>query len=1059
MDLREQLQQTLTTSYTIDRELGGGGMSRVFLAEETRLRRKVVVKVLSPDLAQGLSAERFEREIQLAASLQQANIVPVLSTGETGGMPYYTMPFIEGESLRSRLKNKGAMSIGEAVSVLRDVARALQFAHERGIVHRDIKPDNVLLSGATAVVTDFGIAKAIAASRADVGHEPTLTQLGTSIGTPAYISPEQAAGDPDIDHRSDIYSFGCMAYELLAGRPPFIAKTPQRLLAAHMGETPQPVSELRPEVSAALAATVMRCLEKDAAARPQSATELLTALDAAQTSDSNVAPVPPILLGGRGMLKKALALYAVAFVIVAVVAKAAIVGIGLPDWVFPGSLIVMALGLPVILFTAYTQYVARRSITQTPTFTPGGTPTHIPDGTIATIAMKAVPHMSWRRTAYGGAWAVGLFVVAIGGFMLMRALGIGPAGSLFAKGALSQNERVILADFGARTKDTTLGPVVTEAFRASLAQSQSLEIVQPTAIKDALRRMQRDQNTRLDFALAREMATREGIKAIIDGEVIGVGGSYTLSARLVTAQTGDVLATFTERAKDDAGILPAIDRLSKAMRQRIGESLRNVQASSSLGQVTTPSLEALKKYVQGTDALSQTGEFTKGVRLLEEAIALDTGFAMAYRKLAVELNNVGGQTARVMELLQKAYDHQDRLSDNERFTMLGSYYESGPKQDLAKAIAAYESALDLNPKDIAALNNVGNRYRVLRQNDKAMAVYRRAIAIDPRRTVFYGNLVAAQSALGDIDGARETVRQYLAALPNAPQANVTVFELAEATGAYDSAATLAKRQFDAAAGSALGRQIWAIRLSSMAELRGRVAEAANWSSEGRRAASQRGGIASVSLNAALDSIYLDLWYRGSTNASARIEAALREHPLDSIPLAERPFNTLVELYAQAGNSERARYYHDAWEKSRGGVRQIADSAVRHEMLGDIAIADKKYEDAVREYRLSDFGSCTSCALPDIGHAYDLAGNADSAIAVFTRFTESKFAAGTRVQADRQYLAGTEKRLGELYEAKGDKQNAIAHYTRFVELWKNADPVLQPKVDEVKKKLARLSNSG
>jgi eukaryotic-like serine/threonine-protein kinase len=1058
MDLREQLQQTLTASYTIDRELGGGGMSRVFLAEETRLRRKVVVKVLSPDLAQGLSAERFEREIQVAASLQQANIVPVLSTGETGGIPYYTMPFIEGESLRSRLRDKGAMPIGEAVSVLRDVARALQFAHERGIVHRDIKPDNVLLSGATAVVTDFGIAKAIAASRADAGHEPTLTQLGTSIGTPAYISPEQAAGDPDIDHRSDIYSFGCMAYELLAGRPPFIAKTPQRLLAAHMGETPQPISELRPETPAPLSSMVMRCLEKDASARPQSATALLTALDAAQTSDSNVAPVPPILLGGRGMLRKALALYVVAFVVVAVVAKAAIVGIGLPDWVFPGSLIVMALGLPVILFTAYTQSVARRSIIQTPTFTPGGTPTHVPHGTMATIAMKAVPHMSWRRTAYGGAWAVGAFVVGIGGFMVLRALGIGPAGSLFAKGALAENERIIVADFAARTKDTTLGPVVTEAFRASLGQSQSLEVVQQTAIKDALRRMQRDPNSRVDFALAREMATREGIKAVVDGEVIGVGGSYTLSTRLVAAQTGDLLATFTERAKDDAGILPAIDRLSKAMRQRIGESLRNVQASSSLGQVTTPSLEALKKYVQGTDALSQTGEFAKGVRLLEEAIALDTGFAMAYRKLAVELDNVGGQTARVMELSQKAYDHQDRLSDNERFTMLGTYYEKGPKQDLAKAISAYESALDLNPKDLAALNNVGSNYRTLRQYEKATSFYQRAIAIDPRRTVFYTNLLAAQSALGELDSSRETVRQFIAAMPDTRQAYLAAFYLAEATGAYDSAAALAKRRLDASTGNALARQVWAGELNSIAELRGHVGEATNLASEFRRAGTQR-GVASALLNDALDSIYMDLWYRGSTNASARLDAALRAHSLDSIPVAERPFPRLVELYSHSGNAERARYYHDAWEKTRAGVRQIADSSVRHVMLGDIALADKKYDDAVREYRLGDFGACPVCRFPDIGHAYDLAGNADSAIAVFTRFTQSKYAASARVEADRQYLAGTEKRLGELYDAKGDKQNAIAHYTRFVDLWKNADPVLQPKVEEVRKKLARLSTGG
>src|SRR5690242_18670727 len=150
MDLRDQLQTTLGSAYTLERELGGGGMSRVFVAEEAKLRRRVVVKVLSPELAQGISAERFNREIQVAASLQQANIVPVLSAGESGGLPFYTMPFVEGESLRARLKSRGAMSADDAVSVLRDVARALAYAHERGIVHRDIKPDNVLVSGGAA---------------------------------------------------------------------------------------------------------------------------------------------------------------------------------------------------------------------------------------------------------------------------------------------------------------------------------------------------------------------------------------------------------------------------------------------------------------------------------------------------------------------------------------------------------------------------------------------------------------------------------------------------------------------------------------------------------------------------------------------------------------------------------------------------------------------------------------------------------------------------------------------------------------------------------------------
>src|SRR3954466_124140 len=177
----------------------------------------------------------------------QANIVPVLSTGESNGLPYYTMPFVEGESLRSRVAREGGIPAGEVPGILRDVARALAYAHERGVVHRDIKPDNVLLSGGAAVVTDFGIAKAIAAARGNAGA--TLTQFGTSIGTPAYMAPEQAAGDPLVDHRADIYALGCMADELLSGAPPYAGRPPQRMLAAHMGEQPTPLLEVAPMTS------------------------------------------------------------------------------------------------------------------------------------------------------------------------------------------------------------------------------------------------------------------------------------------------------------------------------------------------------------------------------------------------------------------------------------------------------------------------------------------------------------------------------------------------------------------------------------------------------------------------------------------------------------------------------------------------------------------------------------------------------------------------------------------------------------------------------------------
>jgi serine/threonine-protein kinase len=283
--LRDQLQTSLGTAYTLGRELGHGGMSRVFVAREEALGRDVVVKVLAPELAAGLSAERFAREIKLAAALQEPHIVPVHAASVTShGLPYYTMPYVRGESLRARLA-RGPVPLGEAAAILRDVATALEYAHAHGLVHRDIKPENVLLSGRTAVVTDFGIAKALAASTTQAPDAPaigTLTQVGTSLGTPAYMAPEQAAGDPATDHRADLYAWGVMAYELLAGRHPFAEHTsPHALMSAHFSETPVPLPESIPR---SLAALVARCLAKDPARRPASTNELLATLDAALTS-------------------------------------------------------------------------------------------------------------------------------------------------------------------------------------------------------------------------------------------------------------------------------------------------------------------------------------------------------------------------------------------------------------------------------------------------------------------------------------------------------------------------------------------------------------------------------------------------------------------------------------------------------------------------------------------------------------------------------------------------------------------------------------------------------
>jgi serine/threonine protein kinase len=276
----ESLRTAFADRYDIERELGRGGMATVYLARDRKHDRLVALKVLRPDLVSTLGAGRFLREIAIASHLAHPHILTLIDSGETttGGFLYYVMPFAEGESLRDQLTRDGPLPLPKATRLLREVADALAYAHKQGVVHRDIKPDNVLLLGEHAVVVDFGIAKAIGEAR----HAETMTGTGVSIGTPTYMAPEQAAGDPDVDSRADIYAVGVLAYEMIAGRPPFIG-TPQSVLASHITSTAPPLDSLRERLPAALSQCVMRCLEKDPAARYQTADELVADLDRVST--------------------------------------------------------------------------------------------------------------------------------------------------------------------------------------------------------------------------------------------------------------------------------------------------------------------------------------------------------------------------------------------------------------------------------------------------------------------------------------------------------------------------------------------------------------------------------------------------------------------------------------------------------------------------------------------------------------------------------------------------------------------------------------------------------
>jgi tetratricopeptide (TPR) repeat protein/tRNA A-37 threonylcarbamoyl transferase component Bud32 len=1017
-DIRDELQSSLGSTYTLERELGGGGMSRVFVAEETALGRKVVVKVLSPELLAGVNIDRFNREIQLAARLQQAQIVPVLAAGESNGVPYYTMPFVEGESLRAKLTRKEPFTIAEVVSILRDVTRALAYAHEHGVVHRDIKPDNVLLSGGTAVVTDFGIAKALSAAKS-AASESSLTQIGMSVGTPTYISPEQAAGDPDVDARSDIYSLGCMAYELLSGHPPFGDRTPQRMLVAHLTEKPTPISELRPDVPPTLASLVMRMLEKEPSARPQSAHDVGVALDAVTTgSFTNDGS----LLGRQLSAKAAIGAYLGISVFVALIAKAAVVAFGLPDWVFLGALALMVIGLPA-----------------------------------AIIAALGNSTVTWRRTIRGLSIALGGFATAVIAVMVLRLFGVGPAASLLAAGKLSGSARLVVVDFNAG-KDSSLSHVVTEAVRTNLGQSKVVSIMPPAAISNALIRMQKAPSTPVDLELAQEIAQREGARAVVAGDITPLGSGYVVSIRLVSADSGAELAAYRASVDGPSQLLDAIDGLTRKLRGRIGESLKTVRDAPALDQVTTGSLDALRKYAEASRAFDLTGDYTTAAQLLREAVKLDTGFAMAYRKLGVALNNLGMPRAQVDSALTRAYQFRDRLPEKEKYLAIAAYYSPGPGFDRAKAIDAYQQALRVDSTNIVAAHNLAGLYVGQRQFARAESLYH----------VINQPSVATQSSItgemnvyiaeGKMAQADSLVRILGQRFPNA-----------QATKTLPPAFMYMRSQPDSAEAFWRSRtndpnpiiKLSALsQLTAFALLHGRIHEAQQLGAQTRALNAAR-GVPANPLSDSLVSAAISIWYLGDfekgVHALDEIQAAI---PMTTLPVEQRPYFTMINYYSWANRPDKARAVlakYDAEVKDPQLRRALAPSV--HGAMSQILIAEKKPVEGIKELWKSDSlpdgpnGSCAHCLDFDLGRAYDLANQPDSAIMHSERYLAEPYTRSA--SRDGSVLPGVHKRLGELYEAKGDLAKAESHFSSFIELWANADPALQPKVADVKRRLAAI----
>jgi serine/threonine-protein kinase len=965
------LRTALADRYDLEHEIGRGGMATVYLARDERHGRAVALKVVHPHIAAldsiATDGSRFRREIRIAARLTHPHILPLHDSGAAAGLLYYTMPFVDGETLRDRIARE-RLPLPDALRVLRDVARALAHAHRHGVVHRDIKPENILLNrDGDALVADFGVAKALeaAARETDEPHAGSPSTVSMQFGTPIYMAPEQAAESSATDHRADLYSLGVVAYELLAGAPPFRQRNRFELAQAHQDAQPEPLAALRPDLPPALAALVMGLLAKLPAERPPDADAVVRTLDEA------------IAMSGQAV---------------------------------QGA-------VPARLF------VKRRRAVR-----------------VGTVVLA----------------------ILIAGFTISRALGIGPAATMLARGTLSPSDSLLVADFAIRGgADESLGSVLAEAVRTDLSQSSVVSIVPASAIRAVLERMRRPVATPLVSAVAREVAQREGIKAVVEGDLTRLGAGFVVTVRLVSAE-GDELASFHEAANEQ-NLITTIGRLTRRLRGKVGESLKTVRASPPLEQVSTSSLAALRKYAEGSRALRYENDHMRAAALFKEALTIDSAFAMAWTLLAATYRNSGMPPEFANDADERAYRHRDRLPDRERYQAVGSYFRWGPGRDRARAAEAFEAGLRLDTNRFA--NGLGLLYQSRREYARAESLFRWKVVRGTSLQVAYENLSNALYFQGKREEAESVAVETARRFPE-PERWLRAALYLYNRGQLDSAQQALERQ--RAEGDATQRRFSFLVLSTLHLTRGRLAEAERARHEAAEANLVR-GVSRDSMGEELWAALIDIWHRDRPERGVRrLEAALTRHPLTTLPLTTSSswrdettyYIGVARLFARARRPDRARAVLAQFTAdNRDPVLKRASAPEFHSALAEIALAEGRPLVAVEEFKRADRlpdGPVHLVAIihdADLGRAFDQAGMTDSAIAAFERYLETPQL--SRIELDALDAPRILRRLGELYEAKGDRAKAIEYYERFVALWRSADPELQPRVAQTRRRIAAL----
>ncbi len=736
-----------------------------------------------------------------------------------------------------------------------------------------------------------------------------------------------------------------------------------------------------------------------------------------------------------------LGLYAAASWVVLQVVDVVKDNMGLPDWVFPFALLLLLVGLPIIVATAMVQGRQASETARDSEAAPVSGEVPIP------VPVPAAHHklLTWKNALMGGGLAFVLMAVVTAGFMYMRNNGIGPVGSLVAKGLIEERSEILVADFEA--EDDMLGRMASEALRVDLSQSDIVRLVSPRTVEGALKRMQLAEGIRLDEGTAREIAEREGIAAVVGGEILTGGGSYVITAHLVSPG-GDLLGNARVTASDSSKIIEAIDRLSRDLREQIGESYTSMRESPALAQVSTNSLEALRKYTEA-GVQRREGNLDAAIDFLEEAIAIDSTFAMAYRGIGIFLQNKFGEWSRQYWAHSKAYEYRNRLTEREKWLVTASYHLD-VEEDQAQAIAAYENVLRVDPEMMSAVNNIGVIYYFQRDWEKALKQYQQAHEMQPEGLTA-SNVGVVYANMGRFEEADEWLARSLELEPNNPSWKFYRVHFEVLRGNREEARRLNRELREAESPD----PFWLERTHGTDWLfdvqEGRIARAEKSLAAAVEAA--KASNPAVALEDRLARAELDLALGEPESTVRRVESALSEYPLEDIPPLDRPTAWAASLFAQASDTDAARALL-ADQREQLGPLADRKRVGFSEAEAWIDVAEGRYSEAIPVLRTADRGyGCDICVDRAVGTAFDLAGQPDSAVAYYERYLAPK--GNWRAYIDGTWRAWTLERLGQLYDEMGDLEQAAGYYGMFVELWEEADPELQPRVQAARARIEEI----